>query len=151
MEKENKSALTRYLVTFGVASLITVCVFSIKGWFSADLMHNMSVLTDGFFASGALLMLFAGFQFVSGEGALLALGFVLGKAVRALIPFIKKPHENYQQYCERKANKEGKRGDGCIFFTGLAFLLVSIVFMVIWLSLQPDEQVAFSIINALVL
>ena len=151
MEKENKSALTRYLVCFGVAALITVCVFSIKGWFNADLLHNMSVLTDGFFAAGALLMLFAGFQFVSGEGALLAIGFVLSKAIKALIPFIKKPHENYQQYCERKANKEGKKGDGCIFFTGLVFLLVSIVFMVIWLSIQPDEQMAFAIINAFTL
>ena len=148
MEKENKSALSRYLVCFGVAALITVCVFSIKGWFNTELVHNMSVLTDGFFASGALMMRVAGFQFVSGEGALLALGFVLGKAIRALIPFIKKPNENYQQYCERKANKEGKKGDGCIFFTGLTFLLVSFVFMGIWLSLQPSET-AFSVISAI--
>lgn len=147
MEQENKTALTRYLVTFGVATLITICVFSIKGWFNGELAHNMSVLTDGFFASGALLMLFAGFQFVSGEGALLAIGFILSKAIRALIPFSKKPNENYQQYCERKANKEGKKGDGCIFFTGLAFLLVSFVFMGIWLSLPTGEQTAFNIIS----
>ncbi len=95
----------------------------------------MRLLHDAFFSSGALLMLFSGLLYVSGEGAFLGIGYALGRAIKALIPFTRKDHETYAQYRERKLGKGKKKGDGCIFFTGLLFFLISVVFVIIWYQL----------------
>ncbi len=132
MEEQNKSLLKRYGVCFFIASLCILTVFAIKGFFTADLKHNMQVLADAFFATGALFMLFYGLIFVSGEGALLGIGYALRVAFRALIPFARKRHETYAQYRERKTGDRKGNRDGCIFFTGLFFFLISFIFLFIW-------------------
>lgn len=134
VEKERKALLTRYLICFCVGVGIVFAVFTIKGFFGSDTKQNMQILHDAFFASGALLMLFSGLLYVSGEGAFLGVGFVFGKAVKALIPG-KKEHENYAQYRERKMGKTKKSSDKCIFFIGLFFALIGLIFLAIWYNL----------------
>ena len=135
MQQEKKALLTKYGICFGVASLITVAVFWIRGFFTADAGVNLQILSDGFFVSGIMLTLYAGMLFVSGEGALIGISFVLRNIVQAFVPMGRKNHEFYRDYRERKlAEKKAKRnaGDNCILFTGLFFLAISIVFTVIW-------------------
>ena len=77
-------------------------------------------------------MLFYGLLYVSGEGAFLGVGYAMGRVVRALIPFSRKDHETYAQYRERKLAKPHKKGDGAIFFTGLIFFAISLIFLFIY-------------------
>ncbi|MBQ5602028.1 MAG: DUF3899 domain-containing protein [Clostridia bacterium] len=132
MKNENKALLIKYAVCFGVASVITLLVFWSKGFFTDNLGVNIQILSDGFFVSGILLTLFAGMLFVSGEGALIGISFVLRNVVLAFTPMGRKHHEVYAKYRERKLASMKKSGDHCILFTGLFFLLIGIVFTVIW-------------------
>lgn len=132
MKQENKSLLTKYIVCFCVASLITVAVFWSKGFFTDSIAVNIQILSDGFFVSGILLTLFAGMMFISSEGALIGIGFVLRNVILAFVPMGRKKHELYAQYRERKLSEIKKSTDNCILFTGLFFLLIGTIFTIIW-------------------
>ena len=132
MKIEKKQLLIKYAVCFLVASLITVAVFWAKDFFTDSLAVNIQVLSDGFSVSGILFVLFAGLLYVSGEGALLGISFVVRHVFLTFIPMGRKQHETYAQYRERKIGRT-KRSDGhCILFTGLFFLAIGVVFTIIW-------------------
>ena len=111
---------------------MTLIVFWIKGFFTDDIAVNIQILSDGFFVSGILFVLFSGMMYISGEGALIGIGFVLRNVAQAFIPMGRRHHEFYAQYRERMLGKLKKSSDRCIFVTGLVFLLTGIVFTVIW-------------------
>lgn len=136
MEKEKRSLLIKYGICFGVASLITVGVFWIRDFFTDDIGVNIQILSDGFFVSGILLLMFAGMMFISSEGALLGVGFALRGVIQVFVPTVGQKHETYAQYRDRKlAEKNAKNTNvpyACILVVGLIFLAVSIIFTVIW-------------------
>ena len=132
MKEVNKELLIKYAICFIVASLITVTVFWASGFFTDNLGVNVQILADGFSVSGILLVLFAGLMFVSGEGALLGIGFVMRSVLMWFVPLGRMHHETYAQYRQRKIGKAKKPGNSCIFFTGLVFLAIGIVLNVIW-------------------
>ena len=135
MQQEKKSLLIKYGICFGVASLITVLVFWIRGFFTNNAGVNIQILSDGFFVSGILLLAFAGMMFISGEGALIGIGFVLRSVAQIFIPMGRKNHEFYGQYRERvlaEKKEKKKNGDHCTLVVGLTFLAISLVFTVIW-------------------
>ena len=132
MKPEKKSLLIKYAICFGVASLITLVVFAMKGFFSDDVGTNLQVLSDGFFVSGIILTLIAGMLFVSDEGALLGIGFIVRNVILTFIPMGRNKHEVYAKYRERKLAEKKKRAfDYCILVTGLVFLGISLVFTLI--------------------
>ena len=124
--------LIKYIVCFGIASLIAFIVFWIKDFFGHSLAVNVQVLADGFTVSGLLLTMFAGLMFVSGEGALIGMSFILRNVVLAFVPMGRKHHEVYAKYRERKLSEIKRSRDACVLVTGLVFLLVGIVLTVIW-------------------
>ncbi len=132
MKVEKKQLLIKYAICFLVASLITVIVFWAKDFFTDSLAVNIQVLSDGFSVSGILFVLFAGLLYVSGEGALLGLTFVVRHVILTFIPMGRKQQETYAQYRERKIGKVKKSHGHCILFTGLFFLAIGVVFTVIW-------------------
>ena len=132
MKKENKALLLKYITCFAVASLITVAVFWSKGFFSHSLAVNIQILADGFFVSGILMTMFAGMMFISSEGALIGIGFVLRNVFLAFVPMGRLKHELYKDYRERKLKEMKKKNDRCILLTGLLFLFVGVVFNIIW-------------------
>ena len=132
MKKENKALLVKYIICFAVASLITVAVFWSKGFFGHSVAVNIQILADGFFVSGILLTLFAGMMFISGEGALIGIGFILRSVVLTFIPMGRQKHEKYADYRERKLRGMKKSKDHCIVVIGLLFLIVGIIFNIIW-------------------
>ena len=132
MKKENKALLLKYITCFAVASLITVAVFWSKGFFTHTVAVNIQILADGFFVSGILMTMFAGMMFISSEGALIGIGFVLRNVFLAFIPMGRMKHELYKDYRERKLKEMKKPKDRCILLTGLLFLFVGVVFNVIW-------------------
>ncbi len=132
MKNESKTLLTKYAICFGVAALMTLGVFALKGFFTHSAAVNIQILSDGFSTSGILLTLFAGLLFASGEGAFVGIGFVLRNIVQAFVPMGRKHHEFYAQYRERKLAKLKKQGDHCVLVVGLTFLAVGILFTIIW-------------------
>ena len=132
LSPEGKARLIKYAVCFGVASLITFIIFWVKGFFTDNTGVNIQILSDGFCVSGLMLTMFAGMMFISGEGALIGIGFVMKSVVNTFIPMGRKNHETYKQYRERKIGNVKKASDNCILFTGLFFLLIGVIFTVIW-------------------
>ena len=134
MKQENKSPLIKYIVCFGIALAITFGVFAIKGFFGDSAAVNFQILSDGFTTSGILFLMVAGMMFISGEGALIGIQFVLRNIVQAFTPMGRKHHEFYKDYRARKLSEaEAKKsGDKSILVTGLVFFLIGIVFTVIW-------------------
>ena len=128
MEQETKSRIIRYLICLAVGAGIVLTVFALKGFAMETKKETMQLLHDAFFSAGALMILFSGLLYVSGEGAFLGIGYALGRAVRALIPFSNKPHETYAQYRERKTG-ERKKSDHALLLTGLFFFVVSLIFL----------------------
>ena len=86
MEQEKKKLLIKYLVCFAIASLITLGIFWIKGCITDSLAVNLQILADGFSVSGFVLLAFAGMMYISGEGGLIGVSFVLRNVVLAFIP-----------------------------------------------------------------
>lgn len=137
MKEGNKSLLIKYAICVIVASLILGIVVWSKFNQAEDFelaapSFIFQVLSDGFSVSGILLVLFSGLMFVSGEGALLGIGFVMRNVLLWFVPMGKMHQESYQQYRERKIGRTKKSGNGCILVTGLVFLLIGVIFTIIW-------------------
>ena len=124
MKQENKSLLTKYIICFCVAALITFIVFWIKGFFTDSIAVNVQILADGFSVSGLM--------FVSGEGGLIGITYVFRNVVLWFIPGGRLRQETYRDYRERKLSKVNKSSDHCILVTGLAFFAIGVILTVIW-------------------
>ena len=136
MNQPKKALFIRYIISFCVAAGIVVIVFAIKGFFTDNAKTNIQLLHDAFFSSGALLMLFSGMLFIADEGGFLAITYILGRAIKTFIPFGRLQDETYAQYRERKTGKKEKNSPtGSVFFTGLFFFLISLLFLAIWYSM----------------
>ena len=115
-----------------MASAIAFSVIWIKGFFTDSTAVNVQILADAFFVSGLLLTLFAGMLFVSGEGALLGIGFVLRNVILAFIPMGRAKHEVYADYRERKLSQARERKKSVVLIVGLLFLAVGLVLNAVW-------------------
>ena len=132
MKQETKGTLTKYAICFGVEALIAFLVIWSKGFFTESAAVNLQILSDAFFVSGILMTLFAGMLYVSGEGALIGISFVLRNVVLTFIPMGRAKHERYADYRARKLSEGKKQDSSCILRTGLFFLVIGIILTVIW-------------------
>ena len=90
---------------------MTVAVFAIDGFFTDDIAVNIQILSDGFSVAGILMLLFAGMIFISSEGALIGIGFVIRNVFLAFIPMGRAKHEKYADYRARKLSNAKKQND----------------------------------------
>ena len=132
MKQETKESLRKYGICVGIEVLIAFLVIWSKGFFTDSAAVNVQILSDAFFVSGILMTLYAGLMYVSGEGALIGIGFVLRNVVLTFIPMGRAKYERYADYRARKLSEAKKHNDKCILVTGLFFLVIGIVFTVIW-------------------
>lgn len=132
MEQKKKASLRNYGICVGIEVLIAFLVIWSKGFFAHSLAVNIQILSDAFFVSGILMTLFAGMMYVSGEGALIGIGFILRNVILAFIPMGRARHELYADYRARKLSKAQKGSNHYVLVTGLIFLFIGIVFTVIW-------------------
>ena len=112
--------------------LIAFLVIWSRGFFTQSVAVNIQILSDAFFVAGILMTLFAGMLYVSGEGALIGIGFVLRNAVLTFVPMGRARHERYADYRARKLSQAKKQDNRHILVTGLIFLFIGIMFTVIW-------------------
>ena len=132
MEQEKKKKLIGYTVNFVIASVITLTVFAIKGFFTDSLAVNLQILSDGFVVSGLILLAFAGMLFISGEGGLIGIGFVLRNVLLDFLPMGRMKQEVYAKYRERKMKELKEHRDICTPVVGLIFFSIGVLFTVIW-------------------
>ena len=134
MKEETKVTLRNYAICVGIELVIAFLVIWSKGFFTDRAAVNLQILSDAFFVAGILMTLFAGMLYVSSEGALVGIGFVLRNVVLTFIPMGRARQERYADYRERKMREMKKNNDICILITGLFFLAVGIVLTLIWYS-----------------
>ena len=132
MKQETKVKLRNYGICVGIELLIGFLVIWSKDFFTDSASVNVQILADAFFVAGILMSLFAGMMYVSSEGALVGIGFVLRNALLTFIPMGRARQERYADYRERKLSEAKKHDNRCILVTGLALLFVGIVLTVIW-------------------
>ncbi len=132
MKQETKVKLRNYGICFGIEALIAFLVIWSRGFFTQSAAVNIQILSDAFFVSGILMTLFAGMLYVSGEGALIGIGFVLRNVVLTFVPMGRARHERYADYRARKLSEAKKQNNSHILVTGLIFLFIGIAFTVIW-------------------
>ena len=116
----------------GVELVIAFLVIWSKGFFAHSLAVNIQILSDAFFVSGILMTMFAGMMYISDEGALIGIGFVLRNVLLTFIPMGRAKHEVYADYRARKLKEHKKSSNRYVLVTGLIFLLIGVVFTVIW-------------------
>ena len=140
MNKEQggiKAKLASYGITLAVALGLLLLVLTIGGyWKAEDPMDRARILCDGFSVPGALLVLVAGVLFVSGQGAFNGLLFGLKRGKEIFLPFLRSEYVPYREFVKRRAKKK-VTGYGCLFFTGLVFLIVGILLTVRFSRLYP--------------
>ena len=132
MKQETKTALGKYGICVGIEVLIAFLVIWSKGFFAHSLAVNIQILSDAFFVSGILMTMFAGMMYISGEGALIGIGFVLRNVILAFIPMGRARHEVYADYRARKLSSAKKSSNHYVLVTGIIFLLIGTIFTVIW-------------------
>jgi hypothetical protein len=132
VKQETKVTLRNYGICVGVELLIAFLVIWSKGFFTDRASVNVQILADAFFVSGILMTLFAGMMYVSSEGALIGIGFILRNVVLFFVPMGRTKHELYADYRERKLKEAKKHDTRCVLVTGLIFLFIGIALTVIW-------------------
>lgn len=132
VKQETKVTLRNYAICVGIEVLIAFLVIWSKGFFTQSTAVNIQILSDAFFVAGILMTLFAGMMYVSGEGALIGISFVLRNVVLAFIPMGRAKHELYADYRARKLREAKKHNNKHILVTGLIFLFIGIAFTAIW-------------------
>ena len=124
--------MRNYAIGFGFEVLVAFLVIWSKGFFTDSLAVNIQILSDAFFVPGVLMSLFAGMMFVSSEGALIGISFVLRNAVLTFIPMGRAKQEVYAKYRERKLREAKKHSIRYMLVPGLIFLFIGIALTVIW-------------------
>ena len=132
MKKETKITLRKYAICVAIEAVIMFLVIWSNGFFAHSVAVNIQIIADAFSTAGLMMLLFAGLMYVSGEGALLGIGFILKSVVLIFIPMGRLRHEKYADYRARKLSEAQKRSNRHIFLTGLVFAFIGIVFTVIW-------------------
>ena len=122
----------KYAICFGIEALIAFLVIWSKGFFTDRAAVNLQILSDAFFVPGILMSRLAGMLYVSGEGALIGIGFVLRNAVLTFIPMGRAKQELYADYRARKLKEAKPHSARCILVSGLVFLIIGIALSVIW-------------------
>ena len=132
MKEETKAAIRNYGICVGVEALVAFLVIWSKGFFTDSAAVNLQILSDAFFVPGIFMTLLAGMLYISGEGALIGISFVLRNVVLAFIPMGRARHELYADYRARKLKEAKKHDNRYILISGLAFLTIGVILTVIW-------------------
>ncbi len=135
MEQETKVTLRNYAICIAVELLIGFLVIWSKGFFTQSTAVNLQILADAFFVAGIMMTLVAGLIFVSREGGLIGIGYVMKSVFLFFIPMGRAKWERYGDYRERKLERIKDRNCGCVLVTGLVFHFIGIVLTLIWYRL----------------
>ena len=132
MKQETRRTLRNYAICVAVELVIAILVIWSKGFFAHSGAVNLQIAADAFFVAGILMTLFAGLMYVSGEGALVGVQYVLRNAILIFFPMGRARIEPYRDYRERKMAALKDKQNTSVLITGLIFLSIGLVLTFIW-------------------
>ncbi|MCM1057953.1 MAG: DUF3899 domain-containing protein [Firmicutes bacterium] len=134
MKKNTLKRGIKYLITFLACGTLTYLYIALRDFAQAELIEQYRMLCDAFLLSGLLPVLLGLLLALSNAGALDGISYLVGRAVRMLIPGSKRKEERFFDYVERKRDSS-VRGYGFLFMAGGCFLAVSMVFYFLFYNL----------------
>lgn len=128
--KESHKIILRYLITLLAAGGLLLLVLWVNDYWSATaLVDKYRILADGFTVPGVILIMVTALIRLSSEGAFDGIGYAIRQGAYMLMPK-KYKHETYYDYKKSKGEKK-PHGYSCMFFVGVVFVLISIVFIIL--------------------
>lgn len=131
MSEARKVKLIQYGVSFAIGIVITVTFLVQKDVLSLQGKELLRILGDAFTIPGLLLVFSGLLVWLSNEGSLDGITYVVSYAFNRLIPNAAHKGETYGEFLERKHGKK-PAGFAFLLVTGLVFLAVSVVFLVLY-------------------
>lgn len=129
-----KSLLVKYGVSVSVGAAMSAFVLFAYDFSSLTLpVDKYRVLTDAFSIPGIILVMVGCLVWVSTEGFFDMISYGLRWLGQSLIPFSEKNHESFYDYKMRKSENR-LTGYSFLFYTGFAFLVIAIVFLILFYS-----------------
>lgn len=130
-----KTRLLKYGITGGICAVVAVAYTLAQDITNLPLVDVYRVLCDAFSIPG-LLLLFGGVMvWLSNEGAMDGIGFVLSRAIHLLIPTGALKHEKYGDYVARKRGKNAQ-GYGFLLIVGTVCLAIALVFLALYMNVH---------------
>lgn len=124
--------IMRYVITLGVGAGFVFLTLWLNDYsLITETVDKYRLLTDAFSIPGIIFIMVGCLVFVSTDGFFDMITFGLAKAKSMLIPFSKKSDETFYDYKQRKA-KNRLSGYSFLFFSGLAYLIVAGIFMILF-------------------
>lgn len=133
MSKLAKTRLKKYGISIAICVLLGAWYLSQYELSSLTTVELYKALCDAFTIPGMMFVLSGMLVAVSNEGALDGVGYVLGYAVRMLIPGRHHEKRTYRDYVDAKREKRVK-GYGFLFIVGGICMAISLVFLVLFYS-----------------
>lgn len=131
-----RKVILQYAITTVAAGLVSLLALHLRDFWSAtELVDKYKYLADAFTIPGVLLIMISALIWISSTGFFDGIAYAATRVGGMLIPFYKKGKE-HQTYYDYKMSKKDKapHGYSFLFFVGLAFMVVSIVFVVLFES-----------------
>ena len=127
--------IMKYLCCAAFVAVLVTAYLSPRGYDEAAQVDKYLMLCDAFTIPGIVLIMVGALVWVSTTGFLDGLAYCIRFAIFSLIPGKRlERDEKYADYVERKSEKRMK-GYGFLFWSGIATLIVSFVFMALFYSL----------------
>ncbi len=124
---------TKLYICFGVSLAIAIAVLVIKGIFSSTTVKETAmILSDSFFLGGALILVVAGLVWASDHGVSDGIGYSFSKLFSLRKRDYEEKKESYSEYKDRKHARKSSVIEFLI--SGLSFVLISIIFLLIYLQ-----------------
>lgn len=128
-----RKQLLKYGIATAVASGMTALVMYLHGYADAvTLADRYRILADAFTIPGVILVMVAALVWVSTFGFFDGLSYAARQFAGLFLPVFGKKHKHLTYY-DYKMERGEKRfgGYGFLFFVGLAFVIVAVVFTVL--------------------
>ncbi len=121
-----------YIIATAFAAAIAAAVYASRGLTAESTQADRyRALCDTFTVPGVLLIAFGALLWVSGEGALTGVSWLVKYAVLSLIPGKTADRVSYGEYLEMRKEKP-KHTPVCLFAVGGLFLAVAAVFLILF-------------------
>lgn len=138
MSKTLKNALIKYGIAVLVCGLMVWWMIYMNGYSTyLPTIIKYRILCDAFTVPGLLTLNVGILVWISTKGGLDALSWAVTNMVFSLIPGMAYKRESYGDYKERK-NANRAKGYGFLMLTGLAFLVIALVFGLLYMKLDPE-------------
>ena len=132
MNSTIKRILIKYSAAIAVgAGLVLLFLYLNEYGTMADPVSKYKALADAFTIPGISFLMVGCLVYASSDGFFDTISYGLGKLARSLVPFSQKKDETFYDYKKRKSENR-LSGYSFLFFTGLLFMAVAAVFMILF-------------------